>query len=266
VHDLEVLFESEDMPSGVLPLELRATYGGDLGFDEPLVYANLVASIDGIAAERTRFRSSLDISGGNPSDRFVMGLLRACADAVVIGAGTLRAHPVGAWTAEHAYPAASKAYARLRALRGLPPQPRLVVLSASGDVPFNDALWGSIVISSEHGVSRLPDVLIEHAEVRVADADERGLDVSAAIEALRADGYTRILTEGGPRLMGSLLGARAIDELFLTVSPIVAGRISGDRRPGVIDRFELQPGEFRTATLRSIRRNDSFLFIRYGLT
>ena len=76
----------------------------------------------------------------------------------------------------------------------------------------------------------------------------------------------RILTEGGPRLMAELVEARAVQELFLTVSPVLAGEgdRSGDRStltPGI----ELLPGDRRNAWLRSARRRGSYLFLRYGL-
>jgi riboflavin biosynthesis pyrimidine reductase len=267
VRGLRALIEERPSPgTGELPGELRALYGGDLRLEPPVVYANMVTTIDGVAAERTRPRSSRDISRGAPMDRFVMGLLRAHADAVVIGAGTLRAHAAGAWTAEHAYPTATEAFAAVRATLDLPPSPRLVVLSGTGDLPSHPALRGSIVMTSERGVGRLPDDLVGHADVRVLPGDERGPAVGRAIDELRAEGHARILTEGGPRLLGSLVDAGTIDELFLTVSPVVAGRASGDARPGVVDGMAFPPDRFRTATLRSVRHIDSLLFLRYELS
>jgi riboflavin biosynthesis pyrimidine reductase len=267
MRPLEVLHDVEGSArSGRLPPELATAYGGDLVLSGSAVYANMVSTIDGVAAERTRPRSSRDISGGDPSDRFVMGLLRAHADAIVIGAGTLRAHPSGAWTAEAAYPAASEAFAALRTERARAGRPRLVVLSASGDVPPHDALPGSIVISSERGAGRLRDDVAERVDVRVVPSDERGLDVASTIQLLRSQGDTRILTEGGPRLLGSFLAASALDDLFLTISPKIAGRSDDGRRPGVVDGFELPAGTFAEATLRSARRSGSFLFLRYGLS
>jgi riboflavin biosynthesis pyrimidine reductase len=263
---LEVLFESRASRAGSsLPSELSSTYGGDLMLDDSVVYGNMVATIDGIAAERTRLRSSRDISGGDPSDRFVMGLLRAHADAVVIGAGTLRAHPGGAWTADAAYPDAAPAFAAFRDARGRE-RPTLVVLSESGDVRAHPGLDGAIVMTSERGVDRLSDDVTEHADVRVVPSVERGLDVATAIEQVRSMGHRRILTEGGPRLIGSLIDARAIEELFLTVSPLIAGRAASDTRPGIVDGLELRAGEFAEATLRSVRRSGSLLFLRYRLT
>ncbi|MGO4756694.1 hypothetical protein AB4212_50220, partial [Streptomyces sp. 2MCAF27] len=93
-ESLEVLYEGPGLPCWRLPPALAALYGGDLGFTEPCVYANFVASLDGVVALGPEYRhSGSTISGREPADRFTMGLLRACANAVVIGAGTLRASP-----------------------------------------------------------------------------------------------------------------------------------------------------------------------------
>jgi hypothetical protein len=94
---LAVLYERAGRPTWGLPRVLADLYGGDLGFRPPCVYANFVASVDGVTALGPEYPSSGSaISLHDPADRFVMGLLRACADVVLIGAGTLRAtcgHP-----------------------------------------------------------------------------------------------------------------------------------------------------------------------------
>src|SRR6266545_7108795 len=93
---LELLFERGDgAPSFALPPSLLARYGGGFGLGTPLLYANFVASVDGVVALRGRGdESGHVVSGDSEPDRFVMGLLRACADAVLLGAGTFR-HAAG---------------------------------------------------------------------------------------------------------------------------------------------------------------------------
>ncbi len=92
------------------------------------MYANFVSSIDGIVAlEAGTAPSGGIISGRNEADRFVMGLLRAFADAVLVGAGTVRAEGGKAlWTTEYIFPAAAKAYADLRQVLRREKIPRLV--------------------------------------------------------------------------------------------------------------------------------------------
>ena len=76
---LQLLFEREGLPSFDLPEPLRTDYGGGFGLPERCLYANFVASVDGVVALRTQEESGHIISGGSEADRFVMGLLRACA-------------------------------------------------------------------------------------------------------------------------------------------------------------------------------------------
>ena len=91
------------------------------------------------------------------------------------------------------------------------------------------------------------------------------VDLAAAVGALRARGLGRVLSEGGPTLFASLLAAGLVDELFLTVSPLLAGRGSNPRL-GLIEGVELsvESGGAR-CELRSARRHDDHLFLRYAL-
>jgi riboflavin biosynthesis pyrimidine reductase len=261
---LDVLFEAPDVSGGPLPGRLGDAYGGDFGLAASLVYANFVASIDGVAAERTRPRSSTDISDSDPRDRFVMGLLRAAADAIVIGAGTLRAHAGGSWSPAHAFPAAAEDFHVLRAERQLAPSPRLAVLSATGNLPADSALDGAMLFTTKEG-SRALRAQAVRADVFIVPGGIGGLDLRRVVEVLRAHGLHRILTEGGPRLMSSLVRACAVDELFLTVSPLLAGRAIGSDRPGIVDGVAFDPQDFRHARLLSLRRGGSLVFLRYAM-
>src|ERR1700693_4378016 len=105
---LDTLYETDRGDSLPLSSQLAGLYG-DLRFpmdvDKPYVVANLVTSLDGVVSfDLPGHPGGGDISGSNPHDRMVMGLLRAAADAVIVGAGTLRATPGHVWTAEHIYP------------------------------------------------------------------------------------------------------------------------------------------------------------------
>ena len=89
----QCLFEDPGLPAYRIPQALIELYGGSIGFPELCLYANFVASIEGIVALEQQERSGTVISGGSQADRFVMGLLRACAEAVVVAGGTFRATP-----------------------------------------------------------------------------------------------------------------------------------------------------------------------------
>ena len=83
-----------------MPPELERIYG-TLGFNQPVLYSNFVESLDGVTTLGSKPSAGSEISGRNGADRFLMGLLRAFADAVLVGAGTLGATPGHHWTPEH---------------------------------------------------------------------------------------------------------------------------------------------------------------------
>ena len=158
---LSVLHEEQGLPGWGLPAGLAAAYGGDLGFAEPCTYANFVASLDGVTALGPEYPSSGSaISGGEPADRFVMALLRACADAVLIGAGTLRATPRHLWTPGHVWPGTDE-FAELRRARRRPAEPELIVATARGDLPAgHPALQaGAVIATTAEGAQRLHGTL-----------------------------------------------------------------------------------------------------------
>ncbi|MCX4884840.1 MULTISPECIES: dihydrofolate reductase family protein [Streptomyces] len=263
---LELLYEKADQPSFGLPATLATAYGGNLGFTTPCVYANFVTSLDGVVALGPEYPSSGSaISGREPADRFVMGLLRACADAVLIGAGTLRATPRHLWTPDHVCPQAAPDFVDLRRSLKRVRQPQLVVVTASGDVPTeHPALQsGALVATTADGASRLAGRLPPTCVILTA-VEGSALRMADVLAALHAQGHTAVLTEGGPQLIGHLLGEGLLDELFLTTSPVLAGR-DGTSRPGVISGLELLPNQPVWTDLISVRRQNSYLYLRYRL-
>jgi len=263
---LELLWEEEHAPAGELPAGLAELYGGPLGFEGPCLYANFVATIDGTVALPAVPGSLKLIGDERPSDRLVMALLRALADVVLVGAGTMRAAPSATWAPERVYPAAADAFVELRERRGRPPQPRVAVMTASGLIePGHPALAaGALVLTSEQGAAHLAGRVPEKAEI-VALGSELTVDPVAAVAELRRRGYELVLSEAGPTVFGSLVGAGLVDELFLSVSPFLAGGQRPGSRLGLGEGIELLPTQRTGARLRSIRREDDFLFLRYAL-
>jgi riboflavin biosynthesis pyrimidine reductase len=258
---LETLYETAGPPRVELPAELEAAYGGPFHLAEQIVYANFVSSIDGVAAIAGVEMSSATISGAAPSDRSVMALLRAVADAVVVGSGTLREHG-GPWTAERAFPTGADAYHRARASLSLADAPTLVVVTASGDLPpDHPALETAVVITTPSGARAIAERKILCAEV-IDLGDHDQVSPRDAIGSLRDRGHRRILTEGGPGLMGSMLGASAVEQLFLTISPKLIGGASG--RVPLTDGADLLD-QTASAKLLSVRRAEDHLFLRYAL-
>jgi riboflavin biosynthesis pyrimidine reductase len=262
----EPLFESAELPEFDLPAGLAEAYGGPLGFSEPRLYANFVASLDGVVAISGEIESNRMISAHNEADRFVMGLLRACADVVLVGAGTMLASPRTLWTAEHAYPAAAPLYRELRRSRRRRPRPTLAVLSGSGSVdPRHPAFEeGSLVLTSERGAARLRGCLPRAATILAVGA-EAPVDPAVAVEALRRRGHELILSEGGPSAFGAQVAAGLVDELFLTTSPLLAGRSPGSPRLALVEHAEFLPARMVEGELLTLRRAGSHLFARYRL-
>src|SRR5207248_8343023 len=128
----DVLFE-DDVPRHQMRPELERIYGR-LGFADSVIYSNFVSSVDGVVSLGSKPSAGSVISGRNPADRFLMGLLRAFADAVLLGAGTLRATPGHHWTPQHVYPDLTSDFAELRITLDRKPRPRLVLLTVGGNV------------------------------------------------------------------------------------------------------------------------------------
>jgi riboflavin biosynthesis pyrimidine reductase len=215
------LYERAGLPSWPLPPLLTEVYGGALGFRQPCVYANFVASVDGVTALGPEYPSSGSaISGHAPADRFVMGLLRACADVVLIGAGTLRATPGHRWTPGHVCPAVAESYAALRRSRGLPADPLLAVVTARGDVPAGHPALraGALILTTAAGARRLHGRLPPACTITDL-GDRTELPPADVLAAARARGGSMVLTEGGPRLLGQLTVRRHGSCLFLRGPP-----------------------------------------------
>ena len=282
---LEVLFEEAGAGTHTLPLppELERLYGR-FSLPEPAnrpnhpyIISNFVTTLDGVVAlNDPAHPSGGDISGGNKHDRMVMGLLRAVADAVIVGAGTFRAVPRHLWTAEYIYPPLSAAYQQLRTAMGKTTAPLNVIVSASGNLDLSRPVFQSgdvpvLIVTTSHGAQRIasqriPDALqvstIEQKEVITAK------DILQAVQKCRADpggrpGRDILLVEGGPQLMGDFLAEQCLDELFLTLAPQIAGRSSELERPGLVAGKLFAPNHPLWSSLVSIRREESLLFLRY---
>jgi riboflavin biosynthesis pyrimidine reductase len=193
-----------------------------------------------------------------------MAILRACADAVVIGVGTLRATPGHLWTPAHVFPDFATEFATLRNTLGRSPEPRLVILSNRGELDFDHpALKGALILTTKDGAERCSGRVPRSCEV-VTLGKGKTVNIKRAFAELTGLGYQVVLTEGGPHVMGELVKAELVDEMFLTLSPVLAGR-SKERRLGMVEGVELLPKIPAWSRLLSARRHGDFLFLRYAL-
>ena len=262
---LELLYDCAGGRATELTASLEQMYGGRLGFAGPTVYTNFVTSLDGSVALPEIPQSNKLIGGGSEADRFVMGLLRALADVVVVGSGTLRGSPSGTWSPSRPHPESASLYAELRRLHGQLELPEVAILTGSGAIDVrHPALEGrAVILTSTTGARRLRDRVPNAAEV-IPLASETEIEPSVVLRALRARGHRLILFEAGPHTFGTFAAAGLIDELFLTVSPLLTGG-SAATRLSLVEGVEPGRDGLVRGELLSLRRADDHLFLRYGL-
>ncbi len=225
------------------PDDLLDLYADDRS---PCVRAGFVLSVDGAVA----------LDGGSralqtPADLASFRALRGVADAVVVGAGTARSEGYG--PVRHT--PAARAW---REARGLGPA-RLVLVSRSLDLDpstpaFTDGARPVVVTCASATAS---PALHEAADLLVAGDD--AVDLVAAVGALHQLGLGHLLCEGGPQLLTGLLGAGLVDELFLTLSPLLVGGA-----PGLLT--EALPTAVHLELAHLVDGQDGSLLARYRIT
>jgi len=211
------------------------------------VRANFVASVDGAAWLH-------GVSGGlsSPGDKRVFGVLRDLADVILVGAGTVRAEGYG-------YPAYSPERSARRRQLGLAELPTFAVVSGKLDLDPTSSLFAgapvrTIVITSAAAPPDLRATLEPEADIVVAGHDH--VDLATALDVLEQRGLRRVLCEGGPSLFGSMAAAGRLDELCLTVSPLLAGSGAG--------RITAGPGhDPLPLSLGHVLTEDGALFLRH---
>jgi riboflavin biosynthesis pyrimidine reductase len=274
---LETLWAAEAGQRGDLvrgrpmPAELSARYGGELLVpirdDAPTLIVNFVSSLDGIVALGPGAPPGGGvISGSFEPDRFVMALLRATADVLLMGSGTAAGSSSVNWVAEQLEPAHADALRMWRREMGLGPHPTAVIVTGSGELRLgrrgvDDPEIPVIFATTPRGARRLRgQEFPAHVTIEaVGDGDA----VAPAELAAFLDRYRGqvVLSEGGPHLLGGLVDADLVDELFLTVAPQVVGRAGG--RLGLVEGLELPPDGGRWHDLVSVKRAGEHLFLRY---
>lgn len=272
---LKTLFETKRGRVLPLPPGLARLYGSlrmPLPRSRPHVFSNFVTTLDGVVSLNAKGHASgADISGFSAQDRMVMGLLRAIADVVIVGSGTLDADRRHVWTAEGIFPELADEYRRLRKALGKREAPLNVIVSGNGGIDLRLPLFASgkvqaLIVTTTSGAKRLskqktPDSVEIHAIPGSASA----IPARAILdEVCRVSPGKLVLVEGGPRLLGDFYAARLIDEQFLTLAPQIAGRDAGDRRLSLVMGKAFAPRDPLWGTLIDVRRGSSHLFLRYS--
>lgn len=219
--------------------------------DRPFVFLNMVATVDGRATIEGR-------SGpiGGPADTRMFAELRVIADAVLVGTGTLRV----------------ERYSRLvrdperrerRVVAGLDPDPVAILFSRSLDLPWDAPLFDErlqrVIVACAANAPEPPRTAAEVTLMRLEKPT-----ANAALRAMRAEhGIRALLCEGGPTLNARLLSEGLLDELFLTIGPLLSG---DPRAPGIVGGDARALAVPAGLELRWLLRHGHELFLRYGLT
>jgi len=238
----------------------------------PLVFSNFVSTLDGVVSLQVKGHSGGgDISGFSGQDRMVMGLLRAAADAVIVGSGTLAADPEHLWTPEAICPELKDDYRRLCDAMAKPRSALNVIVSAGGTVNlrlpvFTSGKVAAMIVTTLRGARRLRRLGVPES-VQMHVIRRRSGEIPAA-DILRAVGRAitgrRILVEGGPRLLATFYKERLVDEQFLSLAPQLSGREIGDARMSLVMGKTFAPRDPLWGRLTDARQGSRLLFLRYS--
>lgn len=228
-------------------LSLDEAYG--VPSSAPFVRANFVVSLDG----------SVEVAGrssglSSPADRQVFRTLRGLCDVILVGAGTVR-------TERYRQVRLSPTRQSWRLARGLPPAPRVAVVSGRLELDFESPLFheadpppllftsAAVPAERRRAAERTTEVVV---------AGDRSVDLAVAIQALVQRNLRHILCEGGPSLLASLLAVGLVDELCLSIAPLLAG--PGGKRLLAGSPLAAPLG----LQLTQVLTDNSTLFVRYG--
>lgn len=206
------------------------------------VRANMIFSADGAAAFRGR-AGTLSC----PADQHLLRDLRAFADVVLVGAGTARAESYGP----------ARLSAAQQELRGDLAPPPIAVISETGRLPapLFDGPQQPILVTSDRAART--HRAAQNARWKVMPAGDDAVDLSTAVGLLRAEGLPRILCEGGPTVLDQLVEADLVDEICITIAPLLAGSQPLGHRPP--SRRSLP----NSLDLEHALLCDGYMFLRY---
>lgn len=212
------------------------------------VRAMMVTTLDGAAAGPDGLSGSIS----SDVDKAVFDAVRRLADAVLVGAGTIRAEKYGPMRAK-------PDDAERRALAGQAPAPVLAIVSGSLDLDWEDTLFTEstmrplIITGSAADPARIA-LAEQHCDVALTD--DAWVDAAAIMQVLEQRGLRRIVCEGGPTLLESVVEADLLDEADITISPMFAGTAHTPRTPGLESTADFE--------LQHVLHAESFLMLRYA--
>ncbi|MFG3053741.1 pyrimidine reductase family protein [Kitasatospora sp. NPDC048239] len=235
-------------PASLESLAAVYAYPDQVNHGQPWLRANMVSGLDGGAK-----LDGLSEGLSGDADKRIFGVLRALADVVLVGAETVRA--------EGYRPGRARAdFAAARRAAGQQPAPAIAVVTRSLELDltaplFTEPLVRTVVVTTADAP---PERLRAAAEVAdVVLAGRGSVDLRSAVASLAERGWTRLLSEGGPRLLGQLAAEGLLDELCLSLAPLIT---AGDA-PRIIHDAEMP--DVQQMRLVSLIEQKGFLFTRY---
>lgn len=213
----------------------------------PHLRVNFISSLDGAATH-----DGLSGGLGDAADRLVFDTLRMFTDVILVGAGTVRAEGYGGIRLDEDAVA-------WRLAHGLPAHPPVAIVSGRLDLDpahpvFTRAATRPLVVTHAEAPAERRSALAEVTDVLVCG--EASVDHAQMVRTLTERGYPQVLCEGGPSLFGSLLAAGCVDELCLTLAPL----LESGRAPRIATATEASPQRMRLA--HAIPAGDTLL-LRY---
>ncbi|MBG0560047.1 pyrimidine reductase family protein [Actinoplanes aureus] len=209
----------------------------------PTLRVNFIASADGAVTV-----DGLSAGLQGPGDKEIFDLLRVSCDALIVAAGTVRAEKYDALRPDPAR----------RLANGLSEFPLMVIVSGSLDLDPEQLIFADAPIHPIVFTCRRAPAAARIAEVaEVIAVGEDRVDLAAAVRHLHERGATQLLCEGGPGLLGSMIAEDLVDELCLTVAPLLVGGAAGRIAQGT-------PAPPRRMSLRHALTRDDMLFLRYA--
>jgi riboflavin biosynthesis pyrimidine reductase len=273
---LRVLFDEDERDGLALHPSFAAAYGGGWALPDavdgrPFTMINFVTSRDGrISYAEPGEAGGASVNNGCHADVWMMGLFRARCDAVMVGDGTARAEPEHLWTPSYLGGADANAFEQLRSIEGRRPIALHVLCSLTGDLGRHWAVISRedvplVVATVDGGRMLAEDRLHDRPNCQVVNFGRDRVDTAALGRWLYEQrGVRSLLCEGGPHLYGSLVADGAVDDEFVTLSPVLIGSTSssGQRRPSLIEGVGFAPGRSPQATPVSLRRSGNHLMLR----
>lgn len=280
---IETLLDRSAEPDLLTPA-LRELYGGGFGFpeppnDRPWTVINFVTSMEGLTSFAIPGQAGGGhISGFNEGDKFIMGLLRSAADAVAVGANTLRTESEHLWTADYIAAPYISAYQEWRSVRQKKHNhPYNMFVTRSGEVltpktervdqlpaAFSTPNITPLIITTKHGQRRVVDQFQPFGQPKVVSFGNDEVNLAAMMRYLRQElGVRFLLIEGGGQFNGSLANAQLYDEIFLTTAPQIIGSTKANPRPLFVEGFLRTVETAIWHQLVSVKVTGDYLYKRY---